>query len=71
MTILDLDVVEYPPPSKLARVGQSMCAELIADRQEADALVLVPGWQSEDQLQGGVLHGGCWIHLNKGLLPAA
>jgi hypothetical protein len=34
-------------------------------------LVLLPIWQSEDQMEHGTLLGWCWIHRQAGLLPGA
>jgi hypothetical protein len=70
ITILDLDASEYPSAAKLEKTGQTMCSDLVADRDDADALVLMPFWLSEEESQGGTIHGGCWIRYKSGLLPA-
>ena len=61
VTIMDLDASEYPSAPKLERTGQAMCGDLVADRDDAEALVLKPFWQSEEEWQGGTIQGGCWI----------
>ena len=70
LTIMEMDASEYPSPAKLERTGQSMCGDLVSERDDSDALVLTPFWQSEEESQGGTIYGGCWIHLKSGLLPA-
>jgi Septum formation len=69
LTIMDLDASEYPSTAKLDKTGQEMCGELVVERDDADALVLMPFWQSEEEAQGGTIHGGCWIRRKAGLLP--
>jgi len=71
LTIMELDASAYPSAAKLERAGQSQCRELVANRDDADSLELLPFWQSEDEWQGGTINGGCWIHRKTGLLPAA
>ena len=47
LTFIELDASEYPPAAKLEKAGQSQCGELVADRDDADALVLTPSWVSQ------------------------
>ena len=65
-----LDASKYPSAAKLKKSGQSLCGELVADRDDADSLVLTPAWQPENEWQGGTLFAACWIHRKSGLLPA-
>ena len=71
LTFIELDASEYPPAVKLDKAGQSQCGDLVADRDDAKALVLTPTWVPEGDWQGGTILGACWIHRKTGLLPAA
>ena len=68
---MELEAKQYPSAAALSKEGQSDCAELVADREDADQLILVPAWDSEEEWGGsGTLFGQCWIHLKSGPLPA-
>ena len=67
---VQLDASKYPSAAKLEKSGQSLCGELVANRDDADSLVLTPDWQPENEWQGGPLFAACWIHGKSGLLPA-
>ena len=69
-SLIELATADYPPPAELKREGKSRCDELVADRTDADSLVLTPFWQPEEYWSEGTLYGGCWIHRQAGLLPA-
>ena len=71
LTFIELDASGYPPAAKLEKAGQSQCGELVADRHDADELVLTPSWVGKDDWQGGTIVGWCWIHRKTDLLPAA
>ena len=68
---MELEAKQYPSAAALSKEGQSDCAELVADREDAEQLILVPAWDSEEEWGGsGTLFGQCWIHLKSGPLPA-
>ena len=70
LTIMELDASEYPSAAELKKSGQSLCGDLVGDRDDADSLVLTPLWQPEREWQGGTLYGVCWIRRGAGMLPA-
>ena len=71
LTIMKIDENAYPPAPQREAEGQSMCHHLVADRDDAEALVLTPLWQDKQYWHDGKVELGCWIHRKTGLLPAA
>ncbi len=70
LTIMELDASEYPYAAQLEKSGQSLCRDLVGDRDDADSLVLTTLWQPKSEWRGGTLYGVCWIRRDAGVLPA-
>ena len=70
LTIMELNADLYPTAAKLKDSGQSLCGDLVSDRDDSDSLVFTTWWQPKAEWHRGTLYGLCWIRREAGMLPA-